>query len=480
MAGQLSGLEDGIGHVIEMSSSTLRQIESQLQQSRALRALIERGNAFLRFIPALADDVFWLFYQPDATLRPEGEGTADRLHRLIVDFLMESPGYARLRRRTALDRTQALLATEEFIRQLVECLAAGAHGPRSAAPSPADSLVAITGITFAQRVGRGGGVPADQALLVFAKEIERSLDGTAVLTDLSRNWRTGQGSLQALPYEAVAEFARRLKDTPALRRLAELAGRYRQIALAKQEAKRFDVPTEVVDVIRGGDLSRVLREEMASLCQPDLRDLFLARFAEASLHQYQLRDKEPPGRGSLVLCLDGSGSMAGEPEHVAKAIGLGLLEIACAQNRRFVAIVFGSRHEWLWFRFAGGTVEVRGPNQSTAHVSLPEGLVSMATGFFGGGTDFETPLQLATEAIADDAAGVTDGDIVFVTDDYCDVSDGFLEQYRVVKAARRFSTFSVLVGARGRDARTIQKFSDRVVSSFELTEDIAGAVFAAI
>src|SRR5207249_4537867 len=48
------------------------------------------------------------------------------------------------------------------------------------------------------------------------------------------------------------------------------------------------------------------------------------------------------GRGPMIVCLDGSGSMEGEKEIWSKAVALTLLEIARRQRRLFRFICFSS------------------------------------------------------------------------------------------------------------------------------------------
>ncbi len=55
---------------------------------------------------------------------------------------------------------------------------------------------------------------------------------------------------------------------------------------------------------------------------------WMRRFSEQNLLQYDLRGTEPTQRGGILIAEDGSGSMAGEREIWAKAIGLALLKIA--------------------------------------------------------------------------------------------------------------------------------------------------------
>jgi uncharacterized protein with von Willebrand factor type A (vWA) domain len=467
------------GLVVECPAADRQRFAVELAHAPQLATVMDRGAARLRFFPALVSDVFCFFHAPEARLAPRNAGVADGLHYLIVRFLFQSRVYQRLRERTALDCENAFVATEEFAQRLLTCLDAGARaGGRASTTST--QRVSIEDVIFTSKASRGGGMPGDRMLLVFAEQIADALDTAAAVSDLSRGWGHGPGALSQLSYDDRARLAGRLKETPKLRRLAELVGRYRRLAMAKQETKRVDVPCEVIGVTQGSDLHRLLSEEVMHLTQPQLRHLFYERLANAKLLQHELHGQDKAGCGSLVVCIDTSGSMTGDPEVIAKAIGLGLLEIARAQHRRFIGIIFGSAGEWITFNFDDRTVQVRAPGRTMQHMAAVEGIVHFGASAFGGGTDYETPLRLAMSAIADDREGVRDGDIVFITDDYCEVSDRFLEEYSKVKEARRFSTYSVIIGARASEARTLKRFSDKVMASHELTEQLAGRVFEAI
>ena len=61
---------------------------------------------------------------------------------------------------------------------------------------------------------------------------------------------------------------------------------------------------------------------MLSLHHPVLRKDFYRRFLDQELIQYSLRGVEEKGKGPMIVCLDGSSSMAGDKEIWSKAVTL--------------------------------------------------------------------------------------------------------------------------------------------------------------
>lgn len=468
------------GYVIECAASDRRRFEATVVRTPSLRQLQERGGQMLRGFPTLLTDVFCFFYAPQPRLRDDPTFATDRLNYFIVKFLCGSQEYQALQRRTRLAFDLALTATEQFGEKLLSYVESTQRASMGAKIGSLLRRVKIVGVTIADRLQAGAGEPSEEALLAFAKEIDESLSAYRVLSDLDRSWGSEPGALQQLSYEQRAALARQVQDNPKLRRLAELVGRYRQLAIHKQQTRIAELPHEVVDITQGDDWSRMLDQERVVLTHPILRYDLYQRMIEGKVPQYELRGEETVGKGSLVMCIDTSGSMSGEPEMVAKAITLGLVEIARLQQRQCVAILFSSANEWLSLAFGEQEVTLCAPGQPQASLPYLEGVMRLGTDFFGGGTDFESPLREAMRVIQEDEAGCKDGDIVFLTDDQCEVRDEFLEEYRKVKAARGFSTYSVIIGARASEAQTLSKFSDEVVSSFDLTEEIAGRIFEAV
>src|SRR5205823_12557080 len=116
--------------------------------------------------------------------------------------------------------------------------------------------------------------------------------------------------------------------------------KYHAIALRKKIFERSS--DEVLEVERGDSIHRLLPHEMLTLHRPVLHKDFYRRFLDQELLQYSLRGIEEKGKGPMIVCLDGSSSMAGDKEIWSKAVTLTLLEIARRQRRLFRSICFSS------------------------------------------------------------------------------------------------------------------------------------------
>jgi uncharacterized protein with von Willebrand factor type A (vWA) domain len=166
------------------------------------------------------------------------------------------------------------------------------------------------------------------------------------------------------------------------------------------------VPAETRGIRRSGDLGRMLPVEAALLNNPTLRLLWHARRAEHALLTYlvegverqevvqeverQHERREPQKkleRGPIMICLDTSGSMAGLPESVAKALTLEAAKTAHRQNRRCYLYAFS------------GPGDVAELELSMDSDGLPR-LLQFLSMSFHGGTDINAPLIRATQRLA--------------------------------------------------------------------------------
>ena len=132
----------------------------------------------------------------------------------------------------------------------------------------------------------------------------------------------------------------RLKGDPRLRRIAQLAGRFKRIAAAKRRSRVRHGADEIAVVEQGADLGRLLPVELARLVHPRLRLAMLRDFTERRCMQYALVGTETLGKGPLVVCLDKSGSMEGQPDVWATAVALALLKVAQHERRPFALLGF--------------------------------------------------------------------------------------------------------------------------------------------
>jgi uncharacterized protein with von Willebrand factor type A (vWA) domain len=166
----------------------------------------------------------------------------------------------------------------------------------------------------------------------------------------------------------------------------------------------------------------------------------------------------------MVVCVDGSGSMAGAKELWAKAVALALMEVARRERRRCLAIVFSS-DEHLFEAELLAKPNARGGRRSVWSSEV----MRFAEHFPGGGTSFEIPLRRAVDTVA--SGSYRRGGIVFITDGEADVSDSFLAELAAKKKKHRFTIRGVLIDAAGRRKSSMQRFCDAVRLVTELGSD---------
>jgi len=278
-----------------------------------------------------------------------------------------------------------------------------------------------------------------KSLREAAEQATKDLDEQA---EAMRSWGIGDGELQKLDFRQRQQLAKQLQSDK-LRKFSELIGRMRTLAQAERARKVVHGVDELHDIVTGNDLGLVLPSELLLLADDDLEIEFLRRFAESSLLQGQLRGEERIGKGAIVVVLDCSGSMGGgiswqmrEPSREAwgKALSLALLDQARTAKRDFACVLFSSRNQIQTFLFRAGA-------------STISDRIALAEHFWGGGTDFEAPLDVASGLLEREFSGTgrQHGDIVFVTDGEAPISPTFLRRWHERKDRSGFRCFGVAV-----------------------------------
>jgi uncharacterized protein with von Willebrand factor type A (vWA) domain len=276
--------------------------------------------------------------------------------------------------------------------------------------------------------------------------IKKARDEAKTLQDMNSTWGTEPGAMQKLDAQKRLELAKRIKNAPKLKRLSELVGPMKRVMFAEQRKQSEHARDEIFNVEKGADLSRVLPSMLLYFKHPRLKRLFYRKLAERSLLQYELKGTDKLGMGGIVCAIDNSGSMAGDNEIWAKAVALSLMHLARSQDRSFKGIHFGSANEFKEFDFL-----------KPEDFSM-ERIFEFAELFFGGGTDFYTPLAAAVKHLRGeyDATGVIHGDILLITDGDAPMTDEFLKDLHDEQEKLGFQIFGVLIGkqsgySRGRD-----------------------------
>lgn len=268
---------------------------------------------------------------------------------------------------------------------------------------------------------------------------------------------SGESDLDKIPLRDKIKLAELISKNPKLKRIADWAGRFKRIARSKHKS----LYTEGVSrggVTLGNDLRNVLPSEIFLYFDERTKKDFAKRFDEKKLLQYETTGKDNLGQGSIVLCLDQSGSMSGLDEQ-SKAFTLALMSIARRQGRNFVYIPF-SKNAGTVRTFIKGKIK-------------PFEMIDIATSFLNGGTSFEPPLKEALKVVSKDKFG--DGDIIFVTDGESSISRKFVDEFNKTKKDKDFSVMSLVIG-RGKES-TVKQFSNEIVKINEFNEEGAFEAF---
>jgi uncharacterized protein with von Willebrand factor type A (vWA) domain len=214
--------------------------------------------------------------------------------------------------------------------------------------------------------------------------------------------------------------------------------------------------TEVHGTHLSNDVMRLLPSELVNLEDDTLEALFYARLLESNLQTYELAGTTVTTReeiekaatmattGPVVALLDTSGSMSGAPLLKARALLLAIALILQKEQRSLHVLLFGSTGELREFAMEG--------------VSQSGALMAFLRQGFGGGTDFEAPLNRAFSIIREHAT-YQRADVLIISDGDCSLSDGFIQTVRAQKSMLDCLIYSVLCNGQ----RVSDSFSDEVV-----------------
>ena len=301
---------------------------------------------------------------------------------------MDTPEYRSLHVSTRLDDTASAIAATHFAEQFAQLNTEDTKPPEPEAAA-GDDLKAEMAVLRA--VGR--------AVAEADKEVSELHEASAAVG-------FGPGTPGSNDPKAVAALFNRVRADPALKRICELAGRFRRVAQSKQRQKVTHGLDDVVGVEPGGDIGRLLPVELGKLMVSELELDTLRRIAERQAFCREHHALELVGKGPVIVCLDESGSMSGERIQTAKALALALAWIARSQKRWCALVAYsGDSGERL--------------------LSLPPGrwdetkLLDWLSAFIGRGSEIDVPVRELPRMYAELKAppGVTDA--IFVTDAVC-------------------------------------------------------------
>ena len=212
-----------------------------------------------------------------------------------------------------------------------------------------------------------------------------------------RGWDLQQGELRKQSWQEIVNLRNLIKNHPQLISIVENLGRSmnsdasgdhhvpdddsqdKQCSLTEEGHINPD-PMHIQGITRSDDLSRMLPSEAVLLGHPKLKMLWHAKRAERALLCYQVEgvlsthtpyifdeitgttnpeqcNPQEESRGPIILCIDTSGSMKGNPEIIAKAVALEVVRLANKEQRACYLYIFSGPQEIseinLAFSFSG-------------------------------------------------------------------------------------------------------------------------------
>lgn len=264
---------------------------------------------------------------------------------------------------------------------------------------------------------------------LFYKTVDFTYKEFSTISNTIKFWGLDDGKLNSASYEEKIAVASELRKLKKIDKLSEMVGRFRASASNLQKKKTKEQGQEIYGVELGNEIHKVLPSEKLFLANEKTKRSFYKKYYQKELLSYKYKNSRISSKGPIICCIDTSTSMEGDHEIWSKSVAMALMDIAHKQKREFVAILFSYR--------VGEVIEF---NKNKVE---PKKIYSLATSFYGSGTNFVEPLTEALKLI--NKAKYKYADIVFITDGEAPVDDEFIEYFNKQKEEKQFRMITVNV-----------------------------------
>jgi uncharacterized protein with von Willebrand factor type A (vWA) domain len=292
----------------------------------------------------------------------------------------------------------------------------------------------------------------------FTMQMDNSLtDATKEVHETSgyvQAWGLGEGSNVKVPFGMKKSVLERIRNSDKLKKFTDMIGKYKECAITEQKKKMKSSAIEIKSVKIGDKIEDALPSDKLNLCNNITKKDFYRRMTQGQLMSYDKEAQKQKNKGPIIVCIDQSGSMQGDKDMWAKALAVGILEVAQMQKREFACIPYDSR--------CRKTTIIHKDEIS------PEKIIGIAEERASGGTDFEAPLKEASKLIED--SNFKEADIVFITDGDCSVADNFSRKFKQLKEDKEFRTLGVLVDYGHNYRNTLQDFCDSITTVSQIAD----------
>ena len=411
----------------------IARFELLLAQFPALQQMAQQGELKLQGFHNIVCDIWLAFYCPAKVSLLEGED----FHVSFVNEMLRSDQYANWCRFTEYDDLLALITTLSIVENVLKELDRQER--------------------FKQMAQKMGNTRQGQKLFTKSFNMNALIEKSKTSTKKTKETLVQLHGLEGkkideIPLREQLALANTLQCNDHIKKIAELTGKFKRIALKKFKTKQKNM-MQRQDVTLGQEIARLLPIELASFVMPQSKLAFYRKFVEHETMIFDQKGKDTSGRGPIIICMDESSSMSFLKEE-SKAFCLALLFIAKKQKRDFAIIPFATNV---------GDVSIFEKGQANV-----DDITKFATSFLGGGTNYEKALNEALQILNN--SKFKQADILFVTDGTSFLSKGFLDDYNETKRKRAFTCTSIVLTNLNNsvDINLVEKFSDRVIVANDL------------
>ena len=430
-------------------------------------------------IAELISDVFIALYRYSPEMVPENKIRVEYfLNFKLISTFIKSSRYKEIRNFTKMDEVAAISGTELFIDQLLESLDNSITEYNEIVEQIKDLQNSKEGKKTKTRSNKKFTLEEVKEGLDKAKEKIDTLFKDKIKSKLIKSikvlskqqqemdsyikeWGLGNdGTYQKLPYQDKIDVLNKLKNNPKLKEIAKLTGRLKSIYL-KGEKENKKSHTTLKNLEQGNNISRTLPSEFLGFTSESHKALFLKKYTDKNLLQYNLGDTTKKGMGPIIVLMDCSGSMQGENEIFTKAIALSLLNITKRQKRSFLGIHFSDAKDpdELIHRYFKA--------KEAIDVSKA---IEMAEYFESGGTNFEVVLDRARSEVLKEPEFLK-ADIIILTDGCSAVRDSWLKEFLKFKEDKNIKVTSILMDRGYSTTKALDEFSNNVMQLKSVTNE---------
>jgi len=240
-------------------------------------------------------------------------------------------------------------------------------------------------------------------------------------------WGMENGEWSLLDAQFFSIYHEILAHRKAIREIADMLGRLvseEKMLIEERFSRKRLTPqiridhaqkSEMVGITLSDDLSNLLPSEIAFLSSPCSEKLFYKKFVEKKLQTFDYINREKimietteegvrqkivdyDGKGPIILCVDTSGSMSGEPEIIAKSLALAMMQLALKESRKCYLISFSVQFK---------TMELTSMQNWSQ-------LMEFIRGGFNAGTDLDPAFQEALKML--DTNNYQRADVLAISD----------------------------------------------------------------